>query len=135
MNALDNFIWMLRGKASAALASSTWIDESARVDNKTDTNHNFDNVINNAGNLAWKWGGAIIAILGALMIVFAIVKIFKKLAFEGSPEQGQPPKWSTIILLFVVGGACLVGGITLFAKLGAAGGRSLDAVGTQGTAK
>ena len=124
MNALENFIWMLRGKASAALATGSWIDSTPRV-KEGDQNADFDQVIENTGNIAWRWGGAIIAILGALMIVFAIVKIFKKLAFEGSPEQGQPPKWSTIILLFVVGGACLVGGITLFAKLGAAGGNTI----------
>ena len=119
MNILDSAFITLQTKAMALAGAGDWEQSGnyGTAKNATGSSNGVEKLMGYAGDKIFNWAGIIITIIGAFMIFLAIWKLFKKFGFEGSPEQGQPPKWSTIIALFVIGGACMVGGISMFTIL------------------
>ncbi len=74
-----------------------------------------------------KWGAALIAIIGVVLIIVAIVQIAKKFI---SP-QGAPGGWAMPIVCFIVGGAFLIGGWNLVASIARGGQKTIEDLGGQ----
>lgn len=82
-------------------------------------------VENSKGKLA-QWGGAIIVLLGMIMMIVGAVKIGKGLMSHG---QGQQTNWVINILLVVAGGLFTVFGFNLFRNFGQMAAQDLNELG------
>ena len=114
----DTFLVLLESsKASAAALTSQegW---------------SITNLFQNAGTSMKTIGGALLVLLGIIMIVVAGVKIAKGLMSNG---QGQPPNWIMIAALLVVGGMFAVGGFNLISDIAAGGEQTIKDLGQNGS--
>lgn len=90
----------------------------------------LQNLFQNAQTMVKSLGGALLALLGIIMVVVAGVKIAKGLM---GGQNSPPPNWIMIIVLLVVGGAFAATGITLISKLASGGASQIEELGTSGS--
>lgn len=74
-------------------------------------------------------GGALLALVGGAAVIWGFVNVMRKL-FGG--QSGQQIQWFTTILLIIVGGAFLVGGITVALNFASGAGDTVTGFGTGG---
>lgn len=74
-------------------------------------------------------GGSLLALVGGAAVIWGFVNVMRKL-FGG--QSGQQIQWFTTILLIIVGGAFLVGGITLALNFASGAGDTVTGFGTGG---
>ena len=72
------------------------------------------------------WGGALIMIIGVVMIIVAIFQIAKKFI---SP-QSAPGGWAGPIVCLIVGGALLAGGWTFVSNIAQGGKKTIEDLGS-----
>ena len=89
----------------------------------------LQNLFQNAQTMVKSLGGALLALLGIIMVVVAGVKIAKGLM---GGQNSPPPNWIMIIVLLVVGGAFAATGITLISKLASGGASQIEELGKKG---
>lgn len=87
---------------------------------------NLGDFVKNSKEKIAEWGGAIIVIMGLIMMLVGAVKIGKGLMSHG---QGQPPNWVINILLVVAGGAFTIFGFGLFKNFGEMAAQDLEQLG------
>ena len=96
----------------------------------TDNNAwSLQNLFQNAQTMVKSLGGALLALLGIIMVVVAGVKIAKGLM---GGQNSPPPNWIMIIVLLVVGGAFAATGITLISKIASGGASQINELGKTG---
>lgn len=71
-------------------------------------------------------GGALISLLGLIVVVWAAVLIAKK--FFGNSNQ-QQESWFKVVLMIIVGGALMTGGIVLITGIAAGGKTTIEELG------
>lgn len=72
------------------------------------------------------WGGAIIMLVGVVMIIVAVVNIARKFI---SP-QSAPGGWAGPIICLLIGGALLAGGWSFVATIAEGGKKTIEDLGT-----
>lgn len=82
--------------------------------------------LNNSKTQLITWGGALIMIVGVVMIIVAIVQIAKKFV---SP-QSAPGGWAMPIVCLIVGGALLAGGWNFVSNIAKGGQKTIEDLGT-----
>lgn len=82
--------------------------------------------LKNAKSYANLVGGALITLLGLLVVIWAAVLIAKK--FFGS-AQSQQESWVKIIVMIIIGGALLAGGISLITAIAKGGKGTIEELG------
>lgn len=86
------------------------------------------NFLKNAGETLKRWGGLVLIILGAVMLIVAAYQIAKGLMTHG--RQGQPTNWLVVIILLIVGGAFIAaGGWGWFQGIAAGGQKTINDLG------
>ena len=93
----------------------------------------IDTFLSNLGDALVKWGGMILIVLGAAMIIAAAFFIAKGLMSQG---RGQT-NWALVFILLIVGGVFFAGGVSshsnawnTFAGISGGLGNSANQLGT-----
>ena len=76
------------------------------------------------------WGGYFIILLGVVMVIAAVWQIAKGLMNQG---KGQT-NWATVVLLFIIGGAFMVGGFGFAESISSGGRKTIEELGSGTTA-
>ena len=106
------------------------LDKETSQTGITDNNSwSLQNLFQNAQTMVKSLGGALLALLGIIMVVVAGVKIAKGLM---GGQNSPPPNWIMIIVLLVVGGAFAATGITLISKIASGGASQINELGKTG---
>lgn len=84
--------------------------------------------LENATKTIKEWGNLLLILLGAVMLIWAGVLLFKKLTATPQTE-GQQAGWGKIALLILVGGALMAVGFTIMSQLGSGGKDSIIDLG------
>lgn len=81
------------------------------------TNWSVENLLANGTTLAQTIGGALLGLLGTILIVWVGVLLFRK--FISNEDQG-PNKvgWGKIVMALIVGGLLLFGGYSIIRDVG-----------------
>lgn len=82
--------------------------------------------LNNAQSFLMIAGGALITLIGLLLVVWSVVYIGKK--FLGS-NSGQQDSWIKIVVMLLIGGALMTGGIVLVTSIAAGGKTTIEDLG------
>lgn len=85
--------------------------------------------LNNATAQLKTWGGALICLVGIVMIIVAVVQIARKFI----APQGAPGGWAMPIVCFIIGGALLAGGWSMVASMAKGGQKTLEDLGGKTT--
>lgn len=86
----------------------------------------IDNFLNSTLTTIQKWGGILLVILGAIMIIWSGVQIAKNYLSHGKTQAN----WGMIIVMLIIGGAMFAGGIASASGLGILGTVSSGSVET-----
>lgn len=91
------------------------------------------NLLVNAGTSLRQWGSLIVFVAGIVAIIIGVVKLVSGLASHGQKQTS----WVVVVLLFIVGGLCTLGGSSgawnFIAGTVAGGGRTtVEDMGTKG---
>lgn len=81
--------------------------------------------LNNLKGSIVNWGGIVIAIIGAIMIIYGAYVAWMCLKNKGNRQHS----WLTAILLILIGGAFFAGGFALLREIGEGGKATLDNLG------
>jgi len=82
--------------------------------------------LENAKDYGTILGGGVITLLGLILLIVAVVFLFKKFVGNG---QGQEKSWPVIIIMIVVAGAFLTGGIGLMLNISSGGQKTIEELG------
>lgn len=82
--------------------------------------------LTNATSTLKGWGGLFIVLLGVVMIVVAGVLIAKGLMSHGKTQTN----WLIVILLFLIGGAFMVGGFSFLSDIAGGAKKSIEDIGS-----
>lgn len=85
-----------------------------------------DTLLDNVKQKLSDWGGTIIMIIGAVMLISAAWKIGTGLMSHGK----KPTNWAVCIILILVGGAFLAGGWTFIQNISKSGQAIIEDLGT-----
>lgn len=88
----------------------------------------IDTFFSKGGETIVKWGGYIIGIVGAILLIVGVVKAAKALMSHG---KGQAPNWGIIAAMILVGGVLFAGGI--MAGTSSGGWQAVTNVSSAGT--
>lgn len=80
--------------------------------------------LENATKRVQDWGGLLIILLGAALVVWAVVKIFMNLV-----SDQQPHHWARCIIMLIIGGALMFGGATLVFDIAKGGKTTIEELG------
>lgn len=105
------------------------LDETSQTGISDDNTWSLQNLLQNGQTMVKSLGGALLALLGVIMVVVAGVKIAKGLM---GGQNSPPPNWIMIIVLLVVGGAFAATGITLISKIASGGASQINELGKSG---
>lgn len=83
--------------------------------------------LNNAQAYLMVAGGALITLIGLVLVVWSVVYIAKK--FLGG-NNGQQDSWIKIVVMLLIGGALMTGGIVLITSIAAGGKATIDDLGS-----
>lgn len=82
------------------------------------------NLLDNTQSFGKVVGGSILALVGLGVLIYALVKIMIKFLSDQSRDS-----WGKLIVAVLVGGAFMVGGITLAISLAEGGKQTIDDLG------
>lgn len=83
--------------------------------------------LNNAQAYLMVAGGALITLIGLVLVVWSVVYIGRK--FLGG-NNGQQDSWIKIVVMLLIGGALMTGGIVLITGIAAGGKATIDDLGS-----
>lgn len=109
------------------LATAVLVNATAPVVDLPHAAWDLLSFLGNAKTWVQTAGGALLALLGAVALVWGGVLLVKKLM--ANPQTSQQTSWVTIGLLIIVGGALLTGGWTLIATVGSGGQQTIEDLG------
>lgn len=82
--------------------------------------------LGNAKNYLNVVGGALISLIGLIILIVAIVFLAKNLFGNG---QGQSHSWIKVVVMIIIGGALLTGGIVLITNIASGGEQTIKDLG------
>lgn len=85
--------------------------------------------ITNAKDYGQLIGGAIVTLIGLIILIVAVVFIAKKFLGNG---QRDDKSWLIIVVMLLVGGAFITGGITFIMNISSGGQKTVEDLGTGG---
>ena len=107
---------------SLVLAASAFASKSQIMANDWDVK----SFLENSTDYLKVAGGLFIGLIGLAGVIWAAVKIIGKLM---GTQSAQQTSWGLVIVLFIVGGAMMVGGGTLVFDVAAGGQRTVREMG------
>jgi len=89
------------------------------------SNWDLSSFLENSKSQLVLWGGAIVSLLGVVLIIVGVFHLVKKFI---SPQQGGGG-WAMPIIMVIVGGALLTGGWGLIATISGGGQKTIEDLG------
>lgn len=90
-----------------------------------DSSWSVTNFLNNATSQIQEWLGALIVLIGFVMVGFGVYQIAKGLISHGK----QQTNWVIAILLLIMGGALVAGGFSLVMTIAEGGKQTIEDLG------
>ncbi len=88
----------------------------------------IENFLNNLKTKIQKWGGLLVAAMGAVAVVWGFVMLITGLMSHGK----KPTNWLIVIALILVGGALMASGWNLMEKVAKGGEKTINDLGGGG---
>lgn len=108
------------GLLAAGMPTITGLLDTKKV--TENANWSIGTFLENAQKALIDWGGALIALIGVVLIIWAGVQIARGLISHGKTQIS----WPVNIIMLIVGGAFLVGGFTFLSDVASGGKRTLE---------
>ena len=87
--------------------------------------------LNNTTTTIKSWGGALIILIGIVMMIYAVYMIAKGLMTHG---KGQT-NWAVAIITLIIGGALAVGGFAMVDSIASGGAKTINQLGDSNATK